>query len=120
MAEKKILIVDDEAVWRKLLCRLFRGHGYAVLQAASCKAALQKLTTTKVDCAILDYNLPDGTGGMICAAIREMDSGFKTPVIMFTADRDAAEYMFGPHRADMLVFKDRPILALPGLMASLF
>lgn len=120
MGERKILIVDDEDVWRRLLCRLFAGQGYAVLQASSCKTALQKLKTTRVDCAILDYKLPDGTGDMICAAIREMDSGFKTPVIMFTADRTAAEYMFGPHRADMLVFKDRPILALPGLMASLF
>lgn len=120
MGEKKILIVDDEVVWRKLLYRLFKGQGYAVLQAASCKTALEKLKADKVDCAIVDYNLPDGTGEMICAAIREMDSGFKTPVIMFTADRAAAEYMFGPHRADMLVFKDRPLLALPGLMASLF
>ncbi|OGR51370.1 MAG: hypothetical protein A2049_01540 [Elusimicrobia bacterium GWA2_62_23] len=120
MQGKSILIVDDENVWRRLLSRLFAGQGYAVLQASSCKSALQKLRTSRVDCAILDYNLPDGTGETICAAIREMDSGFKTPVIMFTADRAAAEYMFGPHRADMLVFKDRPILALPGLMASLF
>ncbi|MCM2266274.1 MAG: response regulator [Elusimicrobiales bacterium] len=120
MAEKRILIVDDEVVWRKLLCRLFQGQGYAVLQAASCRTALEKLRSARVDCAIVDYNLPDGTGAVVCAAIREMDGGLKTPVIMFTADRAAAEYMFGPHRADMLVFKDRPVLALPGLMASLF
>ncbi len=120
MPEKTILIVDDESVWRRLLCRLFRSCGYAVLPAGSCREALELLRDNPVDCAVVDFNLGDGTGDMVCAAIRERDGGVKTPVIVFTADRAAADYMYGPHRPDMLVFKDRPLLALPGLMASLF
>jgi DNA-binding response OmpR family regulator len=120
MRGKTILIVDDEAVWRKLLARLFGGCGYAVMQAASCDAGLRALRTGRFDCAIVDFNLGDGTGDVICAALRERDGGMKTPVIMLTGDPEAANFMGGPHRADMLVFKSRPVIELPSLMASLF
>lgn len=120
MRAKTILIVEDEAVWRRLLGLLFRERGYTVIQAASCAEGLEALRRYKIDCAIVDFNLGDSSGDIVCAAIRERDSGLKTPVIFFTADPGAADYMSGPHRADMLVFKDRPVLELPGLMASLF
>ncbi|OGR65846.1 MAG: hypothetical protein A2X31_00670 [Elusimicrobia bacterium GWB2_63_22] len=99
---------------------LFRERGYTVIQAASCAEGLEALRRYKIDCAIVDFNLGDSRGDIVCAAIRERDSGLKTPVIFFTADPGAAEYMSGPHRADMLVFKDRPVMELPGLMSSLF
>jgi len=120
MRTKTILIVEDEAVWRRLLGLLFRERGYTVIQAASCAEGLEALRRYKIDCAIVDFNLGDSRGDIVCAAIRERDSGLKTPVIFFTADPGAAEYMSGPHRADMLVFKDRPVMELPGLMSSLF
>lgn len=120
MMGKTILIVEDEGVWRKLLARLFGGCGYNVVLAESCQAAFKALRSSRVDCAILDFDLGDGNGEEVCMAIREKDGGRKTPVILFTGDHRAAEYMFGPYRADMLVFKDRPLLALPGLMDSLF
>ena len=120
MRAKTILIVDDEEIWLRTLARLFLERGYRVVQAASCAAALNALKTCEIDCALVDFNLGDAKGDLVCAAIRERDSGMRTPVIFFTADPEAGRYMSGPHRADMLVFKDNPILELPGLMASLF
>ena len=120
MREKTILIVDDEPVWVKLLCRLFKYYGYTVIAAYSCAEGLEALRLNRVDCAILDFNLPDGSGAVICAAIRARDSGIKTPVIIFTFDPGAENCLLGPYGADMVVLKNKPILELHGLVASLF
>jgi DNA-binding response OmpR family regulator len=120
MRGKTILIVDDEEQWLRILARLFRERGYEVLSAGSCAAALALLRTSRVDCAIVDFNLGDADGSLVCAAIRERDKEIKKPVIMITGDPEAARCMCGSNRPDMLVFKDQPISVLPPLMASLF
>jgi two-component system OmpR family response regulator len=120
MPEKTILIVDDEPIWLKLLSRLFKYHGYAVLAASSCAEGLDKLRESDIDCALLDFNLGDGCGAVICAAIREKDAGPKTPVIIFSADPAAEACLTGTHRADLVIFKDTSISELPVALARLF
>ena len=120
MTVKTILIVDDEAIWVKLLSRLFSYYGYTVVAASSCMQGLEALRQNRVDCAVLDFNLQDGSGAAICAAIREKGSGAKTPVIIFSADPDAEVCLSGIHRADMVIFKDTSLTELPRVLASLF
>lgn len=64
-----ILIVDDEPDVVNTFARLFRRlHpsppkiSYQVLQALEGKEAMSILTTQRVDCVLLDYNMPGGNG----------------------------------------------------------
>jgi len=50
--------------------------------------ALESVRTGDVDCAVVDYRLPDGDGIELLASIRESNPNL--PVIMYTADGDEA------------------------------
>jgi len=117
---KKILVVDDEPVWRRILRGLLTYHGYEVIIAASCEEGLTAVKQNSIDGAVVDFDLKDGWGDLICAAIREKDSGIKTPVILFTADPAAEAFLVGPHRANLVVYKDSPLKELPGILKKLF
>jgi len=56
------LIVEDDAVLRKHLTRLFEREGYSVSTATSCAAAAQQLAVASFEVLLLDIHLPDGNG----------------------------------------------------------
>jgi two-component system LytT family response regulator len=60
----RIAIIDDEAPARRRLIRLIEQHslGTVVAEAATVQQALSTLHTTALDAALLDVQLPDGTG----------------------------------------------------------
>ena len=58
----RILIVEDDAVLRKHLGRLFAREGYEVTTAASRADARIKLDRTSFEVLLLDVMLPDGDG----------------------------------------------------------
>lgn len=58
----RVLIVEDEAVLRKHLVRLFAREGYEVATAASCTEALEQLRCARFEVLLLDVMLPDGNG----------------------------------------------------------
>lgn len=58
----RILIVEDDAVLRKHLARLFLREGYEVSTAEDCATARRHLTETRFDTLLLDVALPDGSG----------------------------------------------------------
>jgi signal transduction histidine kinase len=57
-----VLIVDDDAGVAGVLAHGFRSHGYRVTEASTCQSARDAFRSEKVDVALLDINLPDGTG----------------------------------------------------------
>jgi PAS domain S-box len=60
-----ILIVEDEAPVRELVCNLLAGHGYKILQAESGVSALQvwKESKADVDLLLTDLVMPDRMNG---------------------------------------------------------
>lgn len=66
-----MLIVEDGAVLRKHLARLFAREGYAVTTAGSCAEALAQLERAYFDVLLLDLALPDGDGLDLLAGLRE-------------------------------------------------
>jgi two-component system NtrC family response regulator len=56
-----ILIIDDEDKLRSLLSRIISLEGYAVIEAASIKDGLKKLSK-EVNVVVTDVKLPDGNG----------------------------------------------------------
>ena len=62
MAQKRILIVDDDKLVRWTLTQKSTEFGYFSLEAASGEEALRMLQTEHVDAILLDVHLPDLSG----------------------------------------------------------
>ena len=67
-SDAHILVVDDEAEVRDLLCEYLTKHGFAVSAAADAMAARLILEQRAVDLAILDLRMP-GEDGLSSLAI---------------------------------------------------
>jgi putative two-component system response regulator len=81
--QEKILVVDDEAKIRKLLCRKLSIEGYQCEEADSADQALEKLGGNPADLVILDIKMPGKSGLQL---LPEIKAGYyNTSVIMATA-----------------------------------
>jgi two-component system, NtrC family, response regulator AtoC len=83
---KKALIVDDEALIRLSLKKLFEREGFAVLTAGSGASALKVLERETPEIVILDVRLPDTTGHALLKTVKEVNP--ETVVIMITGHGD--------------------------------
>ncbi|WAC49171.1 response regulator [Asticcacaulis sp. SL142] len=82
-----ILIIEDEADIRRYLRATLIARDYEVLEAATAKEGLQKLTVNRPDVVILDLGLPDQDGQDFIRQVREWS---KTPIIVLSArDRES-------------------------------
>lgn len=91
MAEK-ILVVDDEREIADLVALYLEGEGFAVHKFYCAADALECIRKEKLDLAILDVMLPDGSGYGICKKIREF---YCYPVIMLTAKGEELDKVTG-------------------------
>lgn len=67
-----VLVVEDDAPSRRALTLLLAGHGYAVLDAATCGEALERCRDHEapIDLLIADLKLPDGSGATLADEAR--------------------------------------------------
>ena len=84
--QMKILLVDDEADFRKVMTARIKGWGHDLIEAENGKEAIEAAKNKKPDMLVLDYMLPDMDGIAILKSIRKINK--KIPVIMFTAYPD--------------------------------
>src|SRR5262249_32388134 len=86
-ARPGILIVDDDPAFRRLCKEYLREHpsmaAYEVTEAGTAADALALCRTTKFDCVLLDYRLPDASGTMLLGELRAC-CGSLTPMILLT------------------------------------
>ena len=81
--EKKILVVDDEAVIRDIIKRkLISATDFSVVEAEDGYDALERLREGKIDLIITDIKMPRMSGIELLAEIRRL--GLDTPVIIIT------------------------------------
>jgi DNA-binding NtrC family response regulator len=84
MAQKRILIVDDDKLVRWTLTQKCTEFGYFSLEASSGEEALSVLQTEQVDAILLDVHLPDLSGIEVLDKLKQ--AGETRSVIMMTAD----------------------------------
>ncbi len=82
MAGERILVVDDEPRYLRLVRFNLEAGGYHVVCAATGEEALAALAQRVPDLVILDIMLPGQDGFQVCARIREVST---VPIIMLTA-----------------------------------
>ena len=81
--KKRILIVDDEAVIRRLIRQKLSRVGYSCEEANSAEQALTRLADNQIELVILDVNMPGKSG---IDVLPEIKSNYpNTMVIMATA-----------------------------------
>ncbi|MBI4425752.1 MAG: response regulator transcription factor [Elusimicrobia bacterium] len=82
---KTILIVDDDASVRDLMRLALSEAGYRVIESDRVDAGFLLFRRELPDLAVLDINLPDGTGIELCQKIRKHTAKAGIPVIVLTA-----------------------------------
>ena len=81
----KILVVDDVAANRNLLCRTLESAGYAVSAAPSGEIALEVARLDVPDLVLLDIMLPGLDGFEVCRRLKADEKTRSVPVIFITA-----------------------------------
>lgn len=95
MAEKQVLLVEDEPNIAEAIRFILTRAGWKVSVEASGAAALARIATLRPTAVILDLMLPGCSGLEILAQLRADAELGRTPVLMLTArgqvrDREAA------------------------------
>lgn len=83
---KTIMIVDDSASLRQVVCIALKGAGYEVIEACDGKDALGKLDGKKVHLIISDVNMPNMDGITMVQEVKKMPNYKFTPIIMLTTE----------------------------------
>ncbi|EKQ58253.1 MULTISPECIES: response regulator transcription factor [unclassified Clostridium] len=93
MKDKKILVVDDEPLIRKLVTDFLKKQGYITVEAEDGRKAMDLFQSEEgIDLIILDVMLPEYDGFTVCREIRKKS---KVPIIMLTARGEEFDEIFG-------------------------
>lgn len=82
---KRILIVDDNGVNRKLAMVLFKKRGWQVVEADCGERALEALATDTFDYVLLDISMPGIDGREVCRRLRAAAYSRLQRVVAYTA-----------------------------------
>ncbi len=113
----RILIVDDEAIARRLMIKTLVNAGFDVDQAANGKDAWELLRKSHPDALITDIDMPKMTGEELCKKIAEEFPDRTFPIIVVTS-KTALEHRTWARQIDNVSFIEKP-LSLRKLMAQL-
>ena len=81
----RVLIADDDAIARTLLCAVLADLGHEVIVAEDGKRTWELYQEDQVPLVVLDLNMPGVDGLTVCRLIREHRTGRATFVIVVTA-----------------------------------
>lgn len=82
----KILVIEDDLVFCKLLTNFLNKNGFSAAQAANGAEAKDMLSAEEYGLAVIDYRLPDINGVELTRWIK--DQGMKTKVILMSRLND--------------------------------
>ena len=88
----RILIVDDDEAFRRLLAEALQNN-YTVAQAASGEECLQALPVFKPNIVLLDIRMPGIDGYETCRRIKSTSRDIPVQVIMVSAHSSREEQM---------------------------
>ncbi|WP_338551348.1 response regulator transcription factor [Paenibacillus sp. KS-LC4] len=88
-----ILVADDDANIRELVCLFLRNDGFATVEAVDGKEALTVYSSTHVDLVVLDIMMPMMDGWTLCKELRRANPDL--PLLMLTARGETWEKVKG-------------------------
>ena len=124
---RRVLVVEDNEPYRKLLVIHLQRAGYQVLQAADGIQALTLAQQEKIDVIIADLMMPRMDG--LCLMRRLRENSIRTPVLVITAKEEfdamrqsfycgADDYLVKPVRMEELLLRLEALLRRCGVEKS--
>ncbi len=95
MADKRVIVVDDEPDIVDLVVYNLAKDGYVTESARSGTEALKKLREERYDMVILDLMLPEMDGLELCRTMKKDPSLSDVPIIMLTARGEEIDRVLG-------------------------
>ena len=119
MDTRKVLIAEDDTAVRKAVQRVLELENYEVTAVNDGQAALEALSKSRFDLAVLDVMMPFADGLTVCREARHR--GILTPILLLTArvevgdrvaglDAGADDYLVKPFVIDELLARCRALL----------
>jgi len=102
-----VVVVDDDQDLAETLVMLLEAEGYRALYALSGKTALALVEAEAPDALLLDYMLPDMSGGEVGLALRSSPSAVNLRILMYTS---TPEEVVRPVFDDYDAFLGKPVL----------
>ncbi len=109
MSKKKILVVDDDRVFRAIICQFFESSGnkeYQVAEAENGTKALDLVKETPYDAIIMDLILPDISGIEVTKKIREFN---KSIAIIIVTGAPSLETSIEAEKLGVYDYVEKPI-----------
>lgn len=82
MAQRTILICDDEPQLRELIASRLHGLGYAVVEASDGLECIRQMESARPDVILLDINMPKASGYDVLKNLKE--KSWEVPVIILS------------------------------------
>lgn len=84
MVQKKILLVDDSRVIRRMVALLFADKPYILLTAVNGREGVQMALAHCPDLILMDVLMPEMSGFEACVALRRASATRDIPIVMLT------------------------------------
>ncbi|MFD2179508.1 phosphate regulon transcriptional regulator PhoB [Veronia pacifica] len=82
---RRILVVEDEAPIREMLCFVLEQKGYQAVEADDYNSALDKICEPYPDLILIDWMLPGGSGINLIKHLKRDEFTRQIPLVMLTA-----------------------------------
>lgn len=126
---KRILVVEDEAPIREMLCFVLEQNDYHPVEAEDYDSAVKKLIEPWPDLILLDWMLPGGSGIQFIRYLKKEAMTRDIPVVMLTAkgeeedrvrglDAGADDYMTKPFSPKELIARIKAVIRRISPMAD--
>lgn len=112
---KRILYVDDEVDLLAAMKIFLQREGYEVRVTTSCNDGLKILNTFRPDLVLLDINVGNEDGRLMCRQIKQQAEFRHIPVILFSA-YDEALHTYRDYGADNFMGKPFEFSALMDIL----
>ena len=84
MIPHKIMVVDDNAVTRRMVCKALARNGHHVLEAPDGKTARELMSREKPRVVLQDLMLPDADGFVLVGELRGLAQGSDVSILAFS------------------------------------
>lgn len=91
----KVLIADDDKLFRELVYNILADAGYEVISEENGLLAWQRIQNETPDILVTDINMPEMDGFELVSKIRQDSNLSKMPILMLTIRELTEDYVHG-------------------------
>jgi len=108
MPNKKVLVVDDDMINRKLIASILKKNGFEIIEATNGVEAFSELAKTDIDIILLDIVMPVMNGIEFLKEIKKKPEYMNLPIIILTTDDSKRAEVMGLGANDIII---KPVIS---------